>query len=511
MLKSWFARRAAPPADELPVDFGNRTDYLFLPEHYSAKRQLYPSTFLKALLAGLVTAEVVLLANVFGQVPASVTLSGLVAGFYFSLMGFKLWVICYSFQDRPLDFTRDELAALDPAELPVYSILIPLKDEAAVIPQIISAMTDIDYPPDKLDIIITLEESDRPTRQAIALADPPRHFRSLILPDTGPKTKPKALNVAFPQTRGEYLVIYDAEIVPDPDQLKKAVLAFRQHPHIACLQTRLDHYNARQSLITKLFNAEFAFYYGVFLPGLQRLGVPLPLSGHSTHFRRSALARIGAWDPYNVTEDCDVGLRLRRLGYRTGMLASTSLEEATGTIGAWLRQRSRWMKGFVQTSLVHLRQPQLLRRQIGGWRHFIGFLMTVPGTVAINLANLVNWLLLGAWLLWQPPFIQALFPRAVLYVAMVSFVLGNLIFTYLTLAEVFRQQRYYLVKYCLLVPVYWVLLAVASTRACLQMITRPHHWEKTGHGSHLPAAAPAPAPRLVPADEPARLAEEVNA
>ncbi len=484
--KSFFPFLDHPhPSERAGINFANTRDFLFIADIFSIRRHVFPETVSLFLVVCAGSAAIVWALQALTGLALYLILSWIVALFYLSLLIFKIIVVRRSVRRPPIRITKREVASLSNSELPTYTILIPLYREEKVIPQIIEAMTAIDYPAGKLDIIITLEEYDHPTIEAIKAAQPPAHFKTLILPNVKPKTKPKALNVAFPQTKGEFFVIYDAEIVPDPDQLKKAYCAFRKHPEIACLQPRLDHYNANQNIITRLFNAEFSFYYDLFLPGLQRFGFPIPLSGHSTHFRRSVLEEIGAWDPYNVTEDCDVGIRLARKGYRTEIFDSVSKEKATSTLGSWIMQRTRWMKGFIQTSLVHLRHPLRTKRELGGWRNFIAFLLTVPGTVLINVLNLFYWLLLAGWLATHSFLIQALFPGPLLYVSALSFVIGNFLFTYLNLIGSYQRGRYGLVKYSLLSFVYWILLAIATTRAAIQIVTNPHHWEKTTHGAHL--------------------------
>lgn len=464
-----------------------RDDFLFLPVEESAKRLLYPKTLLViggCLLASLAFLKIV--ADFFG-VGMIVALVGAIAMLYVVLMVFKLYVVYRSGAFPFYAATSEELATLQNEDLPVYTILIPLYREEDVILQIIAAMTAIDYPREKLDIIITLEEYDHQTISAIEAAHTPYHFKTLILPNVNPKTKPKALNVALLKARGEFLVIYDAEIVPDPDQLKKAVYTFRRQENMGVLQTRLDHYNKYQNFLTKLFNTEFSFYYDLFLPGLESLRFPIPLSGHSTHFRMSVLEQIGGWDPYNVTEDCDVGMRVARLGIRTGILDSASQEEATSTLKSWVMQRTRWMKGFIQTSMVHLRNPIQFTREIGGWRNLMAFMLLVPISVIVNFLNLFFWILFTMWVLWQPEFIQNLFPGHILYISVTSFIVGNFIFTLLNLLGSYGRARYKLVTYGLFSPVYWVLLAVAATRALIQVVVSPHSWEKTKHGDHLTA------------------------
>lgn len=464
-----------------------RGDFLFLPERESAKRLMYPKTFF--ILGAVIVSALAFLKIIadFFSVGILVALVGSIAMLYLALMLFKIYVVYRSIATPFFQVSSAELVTLTDEDLPRYTILIPLYREEQVIPQIIAAMTAIDYPPEKLDIIITLEEYDHPTINAIAAAHPPQYFKTLILPDVQPKTKPKALNVALLRSRGEFLVIYDAEIVPDPDQLKKAVYTFRKYGDVGVLQTRLDHYNKEQNFLTKLFNTEFSFYYDLFLPGLENLGFPIPLSGHSTHFRMSILESIGGWDPYNVTEDCDLGMRIARKGIRTGILDSASQEEATSTLGSWIMQRTRWMKGFIQTSIVHLRDPLRFKNEIGGWRNVTAFLLLVPVAVIINFLNLLFWVLLVLWFVAQPGFIQDLFPGPILYISVISFIFGNMIFTLLNLLGSYGRARYRLVKYGLLSPVYWILLSVAATRAVIQIVTSPHHWEKTKHGDHLTA------------------------
>ncbi len=465
--------------------YANTDDFLFLPEIISTRRHFYKETVI--LLIVTAAASLLGLAGLSWATGFSplLLLSGMLAVVYLGLILFKLSVVQAGAKKKPVGFTKREIESITDEELPTYTILIPLYKEAEVIPQIIAAMGRIDYPTDKLELIITLEEYDHETIEAIAAANPPAHFRTLILPDVKPKTKPKALNVAFLQTTGKYLVIYDAEIIPDPDQLKKAYLAFKRHPDIACFQTRLDHYNADQNWITKLFNAEFSFHYDLFLPGIQKLGYVIPLSGHSTHFRREVLEDIGAWDPYNLTEDCDMGIRLFRKGYQTEMMDSRSQEEATCSLGAWVAQRSRWMEGFIQTTIVHLRHPIRLKNELGGWKKLMAFLILVPGSVVMNIVNLFFWVLLSTWFVTHSTAIQTLFPGPVLYVSIFSFAVGNFVFMYLNLLGSYHRQRYRLVKYSLLSFFYWLMLAYASVRAVAHLVFKPHQWEKTKHGRHL--------------------------
>jgi len=466
-------------------DFENDRDFLFLPEIHSAKKHIHAENISFGIVFAVAAVALLALVQFVFQVSVLVVLSGLIVLLYVIFLGFKVWVVYAGRKHRFIEVSDRELAKLTDEELPMYTVFIPLLNEAEVVPQIMRAMTAIDYPKEKIEYIITLEAYDHETRKAIEDAKPPKNFRILTLPDVRPKSKPKALNVAFREAKGEFIVIYDAEIIPDRNQLRKAYVAFKKNPHLGAMQTRLDHYNASQNLLTKLFNAEFAFYYDLFLPGLERMGFPVPLSGHSTHFRAEILKTVGAWDPYNVTEDCDVGMRLHRQGYQTGILNSMSYEEATSSLGAWIPQRTRWMKGFIQTSVVHLRHPLRFKKEIGGWGNFAAFFCTIPGTIILNLLNFLSWITQLVWFFAHPEFIQRLYPPLLLYFAVASFVAGSFIFMYMNLIAVYRRGRYHLVKYVLLTPAYWVLLAIATLRAMVQFVSNPHAWEKTKHGSHL--------------------------
>ncbi len=247
--------------------------------------------------------------------------------------------------------------------LPVYTVLVPLHGEAAVVPQLVAALRALDYPPDRLDIKIIVEADDDATRAAIAAEPLPAHVECLVAPPGQPRTKPRALNIGLIEARGEFLTIYDAEDRPDPDQLRLAVARFRQLPErVACLQARLVIDNVDDGWLTRMFALEYAGLFDVVNAGLMRAGLPVLLGGTSNHFRTSVLRRLGGWDAWNVTEDADLAFRLQRHGYRMADLPSSTFEEAPAGFGPWFRQRVRWMKGFMQTTVTHTRDPGWLWR-----------------------------------------------------------------------------------------------------------------------------------------------------
>jgi cellulose synthase/poly-beta-1,6-N-acetylglucosamine synthase-like glycosyltransferase len=246
---------------------------------------------------------------------------------------------------------RDAIALLpQPSPLPRYSLLIPLFDEAAVVPDLVAALQEIDYPPDKLEALLILEEIDISTRRALEAIDLPPNMAVVIVPAGEPRTKPRALNYALRRASGDLIVVYDAEDVPEPDQLRRAAKLLATSPRLGCVQARLNVLNAHETWLTRQFAIEYTVLFDCLLPTLERLNLPVPLGGTSNHFPRAVLEEIGGWDPFNVTEDADLGIRLARRGWTVKVLGSTTWEEAPATFTGWRSQRTRWLKGWMQTT-----------------------------------------------------------------------------------------------------------------------------------------------------------------
>jgi cellulose synthase/poly-beta-1,6-N-acetylglucosamine synthase-like glycosyltransferase len=247
---------------------------------------------------------------------------------------------------------REQPSSASPVhdELPIYTIILPLRREARMVDQLFSAIERLDYPAERLDVIVMVEADEPATRAAITRRRHRLPITVVPAPPAGPRTKPKALNIALELARGSFVVIYDAEDRPESNQLRRAVQAFRRAgDDLACVQARLC-IDTRSTWLARYFIAEYAAHFDIFLPKLAALGLPLPLGGSSNHFRTGALRTVGGWDPYNVTEDADLGIRLARFGYQCGMIDSTTFEEAPARIGDWLGQRSRWLKGWMRLS-----------------------------------------------------------------------------------------------------------------------------------------------------------------
>lgn len=367
--------------------------------------------------------------------------------------------------------------------LPDYSIIVALYREARCVEGLIGALQQLDYPKERLDIKLVLERDDTETLAALQRIGLPPYVDVLIAPEIGPRTKPKALNIALPFITGRFVVVYDAEDRPEPNQLRRAVAAFRRAgPELACVQARLAIDNTRDGWLAGFYTAEYAAQFDLILPTLAALRAPLPLGGTSNHFRAHVLRRAGAWDSYNVTEDADLGMRLARFGYQADVIVSATYEEAPNQLGWWLRQRTRWFKGWMQTWLVHMRHPWRLLRDLGPFS-FLVFQLVVGGNV---LAALVHpFFLIG--LIWtlgtqapelteaqMLPFAFALFSITAAAGYLTSILLGSV--------GLLRQGLPSTLWVLLLTPWHWLLLSYAAWRALAQLVRAPYRWEKTEHG-----------------------------
>ena len=404
---------------------------------------------------------------------------------------YRAYLFTRSSKVGALEVVTDEEALFVPdTELPSYTIMIPAYREASVINKLIEHLSELDYPSDRLEVLILVEADDEETLGALQTVHPPGHFRMVVVPPAEPRTKPKALNFGLTLARGDIVAVYDVEDSPDVLQLRRAAVALaRFGTEVGCLQAKLSYNNAKQNIITRWFTIEYAMWFSFFLPGLSVLNAPIPLGGTSNHFRRIALRDLGGWDPYNVTEDCDLGIRMFREHYQIKVLESTTNEEANSDFVNWVKQRSRWYKGYLQTFLIHLRTPRTLFREIGpkGTLHLCTF---VGATPILAVLNPIFWLLTVVWFVAQPSFVQQIFPAPVYYVGIVLWAFGNFLMWYLTVLTARHIANEGLVLAAVLVPFYWMMMSIAALKAMWQLVVTPSFWEKTTHGLQSDSESP---------------------
>jgi glycosyltransferase XagB len=330
-------------------------------------------------------------------------------------------------------------------ELPLYTLLV---HASTVTDALIGRLSAIDYP--RLQaILLTPGETGE--------AALPPWAEVVPVPWDGPGTRGRARDAGLERAAGEFCVVYDAEDLPAAGQLREAVAAFRALPAwVVCLQAQLRYGEPRGNWLARCFAAEYAVSFGLFLRGLDRFGLVIPLSGTSHHFRTEALQRLGGWDAHNASEGTDLGVRIARRGWGVRIMASVTDKEASGRLDDWLRQRARWMKGYYQTWLVHMRSPGRCWQDLGTKR-FIG----VQLTLTVYLTALVN------PLFWAVTVACLASGRtsAFLYAVAAAMLLGNLLMVYSLMVGCMEHGLFRAVRTMLLVPAYWALISAAACRA----------------------------------------------
>jgi cellulose synthase/poly-beta-1,6-N-acetylglucosamine synthase-like glycosyltransferase len=417
------------------------------------------------ILAGLVLATLLAVDG-----PLALPCGLVVSILFWAWIGLRAYGVASGHKEPPTKSATGDL------QLPTYTVIVALYREIAAVEGLLRSLRELDYPREKLDVKFVVEPGDSETRRALELHSRGQNIDIIVAPDAGPRTKPKALNAALPFARGSFTVIFDAEDRPEPDQLRRALHAFRTEGHdVACVQAALTIDNATDGWLAGTFTAEYCAQFDMFLPALGRLGVPLPLGGTSNHFRTGVLRAVNSWDPYNVTEDADLGIRLARHGYRAVAIGATTYEEAPARLGGWIKQRTRWFKGWMQTWLVHMRHPVRLYRELG----FLGFLavqLTVGGSV---FASLVHPLMLASLL--KTMLAQNSSSAGVILFSGTA-MLGYGVSGALGVAGLARRRLTRHAWVLLALPLHWLLLSIAAWRALFQLVRRPYYWEKTEHG-----------------------------
>ena len=455
-----------------------------LSHHMSAIRTFVPWQKYAAIIVIIIIA----ISFLFYPLRTAIVIMAILTVIYFADVFFNLLLVVKSLHNPPeINFPDEDIKAIDDRLLPIYSILCPMYKESRILPFFIEAIGKLDWPKEKLDVMLLLEETDIEMIEASKNSDLPSHIRTIVVPHSMPKTKPKACNYGLGTARGEYLVIYDAEDIPDADQLKKAYLGFQKAPSdVKCLQAKLNYFNPHHNLLTRLFTAEYSLWFDLILTGLQSINTFIPLGGTSNHFRTKDLRALRGWDSFNVTEDCDLGARLFKSGYKTAIINSITLEEANSHLGNWIRQRSRWIKGYMQTYLVHMRKPVDFLK-INGFHSFL-MQLNIGGKIAFMLINPILWVMTFAYFALYEivgPSIESFYPTTVFYMAAISMIFGNFLYLFYYMIGLAKRGHWSIIKYVFLIPFYWFFMSIAALIALYQLFVKPHFWEKTRHGLHL--------------------------
>ena len=470
--------------DLLQIVTERHGDYLakraerLVPDDYSC-RDINKLTLSRGLMAsvffGVSLALIYIFPNAFFAGITAAAAANLLATLFF-----KIVVMIAGYRkppDRPVDVPL--------AQKPVVSLIVPLFREAAIANDLVLRLSRLSYPKALLDVVLVLEESDTKTRDTLADVSLPGWMRVLEVPNGQITTKPRALNYALAHTRGDIIGVLDAEDAPATDQIERVVEAFHHAPpNVACVQGILDFYNTRSNWLSRCFTIEYAVWFRIVLAGAARLGLPIPLGGTTVYLKRAALKHVGGWDAHNVTEDADLGIRLYRFGYRTILVPTVTREEANNRIIPWIRQRSRWLKGYIITYLVHMRRPFRLVKELGA-RRFLGFQM-------FFLATIVQFTLAPAlWSFWLvcfglgTPLLDVISPDWAKGL-LALFLLAELVSLLTGYIAVGRTQHQGLMQWVPLMFFYFPLGVFAVYKAWSELVFKPFYWDKTEHGRSEP-------------------------
>lgn len=399
--------------------------------------------------------------------------------FFFSTLVSKAVFFATGFFTKRKNYD-DLINNINEHNLPIYTILVPLyKEKLETIAQLATAIKNLNYPLSKIDVKLITELDDDKTVENVKKLGLESNFQIIRVPHSIPKTKPKACNYALRFAKGELITIYDAEDIPEANQLKKTYIEFSdedfRNVQIPALQCELNYYNRDENWLTKLFSIEYASWFQFMLYGLQSLKMPIPLGGTSNHFRTDILKSLKAWDPYNVTEDAELGLRIAINQGTVRVVSSTTMEECPNKISAWLHQRTRWIKGHLQTFLVYMREPKSLINKfgIGG---FFGFFFFI-GAPAISYI-----LIPFSLLLYFFASMQNNFPHTILNLLHFNLWFGILLHLIIGLVVIIKNKWWHILLECIAFPLYWLLHSLASYLALYQLVKKPHYWNKTEHG-----------------------------
>ena len=378
--------------------------------------------------------------------------------------------------------------------LPKISIMVPLLKESAIVSHLLTHLRQLDYPKNLLQVILVMERDDITTAKTLAGTKLPPWITAIDVPRGTIKTKPRALNYALDHCRGSIIGVYDAEDAPEPDQLRKVARRFAESDEkLACVQGTLDFYNSRTNWLSRCFTIEYATWFRIVLPGLARLKLPVPLGGTTLFFRRHILEELGGWDAHNVTEDANIGIRLTRFGYHTELLPTVTLEEANCGGWPWVRQRSRWLKGYAVTWAVHMRAPKTLLRDLGLWQ-FFGVQLLFAGTLSQFLLAPLLWTFWLAFFALPHP-LTGFIPSWGFYTLGGIYLMSEVINIIVGMLSCNQTKHRHLLKWVPSLHFYFPLGSMAAYKGFLELLYKPFYWDKTAHGVSLASAPPKPLTR----------------
>lgn len=392
------------------------------------------------------------------------------------LLGFVNYLFLMLFRVKNTYFNKrvktDKRAT--PDTLPSFSIIVPLKSESSVISGSFTSIRNLNYPLELLEILVVVEKTDKLTLDTIEGLCLPPSARVLLIPEQPPFTKGRALLHALKEAKNTYLTVYDAESRPEPDQLRKAAAELQSAEQPTVLQAIIDISNKNANWISRNFSGEYFEWYRGYLESLSALNMPFGLGGNSFFISREKLIECGAWDPFNVTEDADLAVRLAENGVKFKILNSTTRESCPEKPSEWINQRTRWNKGLFTTQLVHLHRFSLVKKF--GFLGWLNFWLPMFSMSLIPLYNIYIPLFL---ILSGMPFFLFVFLSIALWtLAFFSAAVATLLNFY-----TYKKMGIKLSFFFILGDVikYFALHLISGLNAYLEFFFKPLYWHKTKH------------------------------
>jgi cellulose synthase/poly-beta-1,6-N-acetylglucosamine synthase-like glycosyltransferase len=366
-----------------------------------------------------------------------------------------------------------------PKDLPKYAIFLPCRNEKiGVIKKLIENIDNINYPKDKLDVMLLIDQDDDYLEEALNL-ELPNHFRIISASVGFPFTKPKVTNLGLALTDAKYGVIYDSEDRPDRNQLMDVVSEFNQDSDLVCVQCRLHYTNKKNNLLTRFFNLEYLNWFGLTIHGLSKAQLSdypvIPLGGTSNHYDLEVLKSMGGHDAYNITEDAALGVHFALENKKIKTINSVTEELAVDELWTWIKQRTRWNLGHLITYVVFSRNFNENFKKLGAVRYLNLVLVLLGNFIVPFITPLLFTIFILDFFGYGA---GETFIKNLPYITLI----GNYLLIVIShaLASIMLQRGKNLIL-CLLQPFYYLLHSVASWRALYKFFTAPTVWEKTNH------------------------------
>jgi cellulose synthase/poly-beta-1,6-N-acetylglucosamine synthase-like glycosyltransferase len=355
------------------------------------------------------------------------------------------------------------------AELPKISLIIPTKNEETVIRRCLNSILNIDYPKDKMQIIVVDGKSEDNTLSICSEFSQKYPENIKIISEKTAKGKPGALNLALPYVKGELVGVFDADSLPEKDVLAKVASYFNDEK-LKALQGRTTSLNEKNNALTRVIAIEERAWFQALMSGREKLQLFVPLTGSCQFVRTKVLEELGGWDENSLTEDVELALRLVERNHHIQYAPDVcSGQETPNNIGSLFKQRVRWYRGYMETAIKYGRLlDNVNKRTVDAEISMAG-----PFMMVVSLLSYINWFFVALFLSQSNPILD--FTGLVIALTAVSLVSVGIGLT--------ASEKPIKLRNLLWIPsiyVYWVIQMVIAGWAFLKLVFRRKRvWTKT--------------------------------